>query len=169
VPQEESAKGGRPSFGEMLWAFFGVLLVALFALLLFILFGDRPFGIQIATLISYTCAISFFVFSRARWLNRGYSPRYKAVRQEIPCLLGIHCVFLALVFVIQTSASAWRSRLPAYWFTAHGKDPGWFDDVMVLVYTLIGTTQIFISRNILKRALVAESTTSRNGASKAVP
>jgi len=66
VFEREKAGGHPPSPVESLGIYFGSLVVTFAALLLFIFLGDWPFGIQIATAITYTAAVFLFVFFTSR-------------------------------------------------------------------------------------------------------
>jgi len=132
---------------------FMALFVALF--LLYTVFGDSV-PIPIANLISYTGGVFWFVFCGSSWLGGGYSLRHKAVRQTIPRLLVIHAGFLVLMFAVQSLALSYKPRLPAEWLREHGKDPSWFVSGLMVIFLLIGTVQITLSRRILSRSLESE-------------
>jgi hypothetical protein len=164
VAQEEKSGGDHVTVAQMLIAFFGILLEMFVALLSFIFLAGRPFGIQIATLITYTGAVIYLVFCRTRYFDRGYSLREKAVQRQIPRLLSIHSAFLVLIFMIITFAYALRPYLPGYWFTEHGRNPSLFVGLLALICLLINMTQILISRRILSRSLGSTGTDTAHDA-----
>jgi hypothetical protein len=123
-------------------------------LCIFIVFGERPFGIQIATAITYTYFAFWYVFFPTRGLLEKYSLRNKTVQRRVPLLLAIHCAFLISIFLGETIWFSMKPQLPSYWFTEHGK---WGGALYVLVLigsvTVVFFTQVLISRRILSRSL----------------
>jgi len=125
---------------------------------LFIIFEDRPFGVQIATVITYTYFVFWYVFFPTRGLLEKYSLRNKAVQQQFPRLLTIHCAFLILIFFGQTVLFAIRPRLPSYWLTGHGKQGDTLNEgVLIGSFVAVFFTQVLISRGILSRRLKENS------------
>lgn len=123
-------------------------------LCIFIVFGERPFGLQIATTIMYTYFAFWYVFFPTRGLLEKYSLRNKTVQRQIPLLLAVHCALLILVFLGETIWFSVKPRLPSFWFTEYGKGGG-----PLYVLVLIGSVvivffaQVLISRRILSRSL----------------
>jgi hypothetical protein len=64
---------------------------AFLGLCLFIALDGTPFGIQIATTITYTYFAFWYVFFPTRGLLEKYSLRDRKVQRQIPLLLAIHC------------------------------------------------------------------------------
>lgn len=123
-------------------------------LCMFIILGERPFGIQIATAITYTYFAFWYVFFPTRGLLQQYSLRNKAVQRRIPLLLAIHCAFLTPIFVGETIWFSMKPNLPSYWFTEHGKrDAPWYVSVVMVSIVVVFFTQVLISRRILRRSL----------------
>lgn len=130
------------------------LVGAFGGLCIFIVFEERPFGVQIASVIMYTYFAFWFVFFPTRGLLEQYSLHDKTVQRRIPLLLAIHSAFLILMFVGETIWFSRKPHLPSYWFTEHGKrgQPLYVLAVMGSV-TVIFFTQVLISRRILSRGL----------------
>jgi hypothetical protein len=136
IDEERDAIAGDPpvSLAYKIGLCVGIVLAAIAAVVLFIALGDKPFGIQIATLIAYSGTAFFFVFCRSRGL-RGYSLRNKAVQREIPRLLAIHAAFLVSIFIVQTSAFHLRSSLPSYLLTENrGRFANWSVRVLIVFF-----------------------------------
>jgi hypothetical protein len=132
----------------------GVMGVLLGTFLLVILLDGRPFELQTISFIVDTEFVFFFVFCNSHsW--RGYSLRNKAVQQQLPHILQIHCLFLVLLIAVETFALSERPHLPHSWLV----DPGYryttspFESVLFLIGMAIVLTQVLISRKILSRAL----------------
>ncbi len=121
---------------------------------LFVIFGDRPFGVQIVTVITYTYFAFWYVFFPTRGLLEKYSLRNKAVQRQLPRLLTIHCAFLILIFLGQTVLLAIRNRLPSYWLTEHGKQGDTlYEGVLIGSFVVVFFTQVLICRRILSRRM----------------
>jgi len=123
-------------------------------LYIFIILGERPFGIQIATAITYTYFAFWYVFFPTRGLLEKYSLRNKMVQRRIPLLLAMHCAFLIPIFLGETIWFLMKPHLPSYWFTEHGKR-GTPLYVLLAIgsVTVVFFTQVLISRRILSRSL----------------
>src|SRR5260370_13751887 len=141
---------------EMSLGIFAVYLAGAFGgLCLFIVLGERPFGIQIVTAITYTYFAFWYVFFRTRGLLEKYSLRNKTFQQQVPPLLAIHCALVFLIILGQTIWLAMKPRQPSYWLTERGKQGG-----TLYVLAMIGSivvvffTQVLISRRILSRSLI---------------
>jgi hypothetical protein len=130
-----------------------VMIVLLGTFLLVILLDGRPFELQTISLIVDTEFVFFFVFCNSRsW--RGYSLRNKTVRQQLPHLLQIHCLFLVLLIAVETFALSERPHLPDSWIAKPGPrlmSP--FESGLLLIGMAIVITQVLISRRILSRTL----------------
>ncbi len=162
LERNENVDGvSRVSIAEAIGKFVFICVGLVVALALYIVLGERPFGIQIATLIAYTGGVFCLVFFRWRWLHEAYSLRKKEVQQQIPRLLAIHAAFLAFLFAVLTFAFFVRPHLPSYWLIERGvKHDSLFSDGLILICSLTGVTQVFISRSILSRSVRDENTTS---------
>src|ERR1022692_3611231 len=106
--EERSPVSVAEAVGKLV--FVAAAFVAIFVLYVFL--ADKPFGIQIATIITYTGSIFCLVFFRWRWLNEAYSLRTKQVRQQLPRLMAIHLAFLLSILVVLTAGLLARPRLP---------------------------------------------------------
>ncbi len=151
---EEPGKVPQVSKAMSLGIFAAYLVGAFGGLCLFIAFGDRPFGTQIATAITYTYFAFWYVFFPTRGLLERYSLKNKRVQQRIPLVLATHCVFLISIFLGQTIWFAIKPRLPSYWLAEHGKG-GWTWHVLVMMGFLVFTffAQVLTSRRILSGSL----------------
>jgi hypothetical protein len=109
---------------------------------LFVWLGNRPFGIQVASLIPYTCAIVLYTFAA----NRGL-PRYlfgcPLVRRQMPRLAIRHLGFLVVLFVLQTEVIHFRSHLPGSWPLG---------TTIAVICAIVGFSQIMSNRSLLNRA-----------------
>ena len=151
--EERSPVSVAEAVGKLV--FVAAAFVAIFVLYVFL--ADKPFGIQIATIITYTGSIFCLVFFRWRWLNEAYSLRTKQVRQQLPRLMAIHLAFLLSILVVLTAGLLARPRLPNYWVVERGaKHETLFVDALGLFCIVAGVTQVFISRSILRRSLDVE-------------
>jgi hypothetical protein len=151
---DEPEKAPKVSIGMSLGIFAAYLAGAFGGLCLFIALGERPFGIQIATAVTYTYFAFWYVFFPTRGLLDKYSLRNNAVQRQIPRLLAIHCALLISIFLGQTIWFAMKPRLLSYWLTEHGERGGTFyAGVMFGSVVVVFFTQVLISRRILSRSL----------------
>jgi hypothetical protein len=130
------------------------LLVAaglLVILLLYILLGDKPYGIQIASLIAYSMAVFFFVFMRSR-LGHGFKLTSESVVRSAPRLLMFHLCALAIVFALLTLALKEWSNLPAWWLHEDARHRSPFSFLLLMFFTVFGVSQAIWFRSILSRA-----------------
>lgn len=73
---------------------------------------DRPYGLQQASAIVYTLAVTFLTFAH----TRDFKPYYftcPAVRTQIARLIYRHVCFLVALFAVQTAAFRLRPHLHA--------------------------------------------------------
>jgi hypothetical protein len=164
---DEPQKAPRVSVAMSIGISVAYLLGAFGAFCLFIVLGEKPFGIQIATAITYTYFVFWYVFFPTRGMLDKYSLRNKAVQQQIPTLLAIHSAVLILICWGQTIWFAMKPHLPSYWLTKHGKQGMTLYEWAILVSPVaLFFTQVLISRRILSRSLGGaqnESDSEMNG------
>jgi len=152
--QDDRERAPQVSRAMTLGILAAYLVGAFGGLCLFIVLGERAFGIQIASAITYTYFVFWYVFFPTRGLLDKYSLRNEKVQRQIPLLLLIHSVFLILIFVGETVWFSMKPHLPSYWFTEHGKPVG-----PLYVFGVIGSVtvvlfiEVLISRRILSRSL----------------
>lgn len=117
----------------------------------------QPYGLQEASVITYTCLVLFLTFAThggglARTTIPGFKFSCPAVKPQLLRLTWLHLGFLAVLFVLQTEMLAARPRLPDWWDTPDRKGSTPFDLVMFFLCFGILWTQIFTNRWLLKRA-----------------
>ena len=121
---------------------------------LFFFLEERPFGIQIATAVTYTYFAFWFVFFPTRGMLEKYSLRDERIQRKIPLLLAIHCAFLISLLLAQIEWLGMKPYLSSYWFTEHGKKGDTlYELVMIGTPVLVFFAQVLTSRGILSRRL----------------
>ena len=143
------------SVAKQLGTWLGLVSGAMALCWLAILIADKPFGLQITTLVGYTTLVFFQVFCDSRAF-KGYSLRLTTVRKKIPVLLVIHAVFLLFVLVALTAALSVRPHLSSSWFVTKKKRDNWFDVLLMVIGVTICMSQTLISRKILSRSIDAD-------------
>jgi len=139
--------------GEALGVYALILLLAFGSLVAFIALGDQPYGVQVATLISYLGAVFIWTFFKTRGINTSYSLSDSYVQEQVPRLLLIHALYLAAVFLLQTWALSVRSSLSDWWLTSSGrKGMPPFIFGQMLIGMAIGISEVVFLRTILARA-----------------
>jgi len=153
---DEPKKAPQISTAMSLGILAAYLIGAFGALCLFIVLGEKPFGNQIATAITYTYFAFWYVFFPTRGLLDKYSLRNKTVQQQIPRLLALHIAFLVSILLGQTVLFAMKPRLQSYWLTEHGKERDTlYEGVLIGSFVIVFFAQVLISRRILSRSLNA--------------
>ena len=145
-------KAPKVSIGMTLGILAAYLVGGFGGLCLFIVLGERPFGIQIASAITYSYFAFWYVFFPTRGLEEKYSLRNRAVQQRIPLLLAIHCAFLISILLGQTIWLEMKPRLGGYRLK-HGKQGDTYVFVMIGSLVVVFFAQVLISRRILSRSL----------------
>lgn len=124
---------------------------------LFLLSVNRPFGLQEASIITYTLFEVFFTFAHHGGGTSGPDvPPFKfscpAVQPQIPRLLWRHLGFLIALVVLQTAMLAIRPQWPTWWLMKDRRGMTPFDGAFFLLCFALAWTQIFTNRALLKRA-----------------
>ena len=116
-----------------------------------ILLADRPYGIQLSSIVAYTAAAALYTFSS----NRGGQPfllSCPVVRRQLPRLIRRHLGFLAALFILQTTALELRPNLPAYWITPSSTNVSPFALSLGCLCACLTLVQILSNRSLLERA-----------------
>lgn len=123
---------------------------------LFLLLTSKPYGLQAASIITYTLFELFFTFARTGSKGGPDLPPFKfkcpAVRQQIPRLLWRHLGFLFALYALQTAMLAVRTHLSEWWNTKDSTGGTPFDLALILLCFGLGYAQVFTSRSLLDRA-----------------
>lgn len=142
-------------------------LLLMSAIFLFMTVGSIPlflaligesFGLQEASIISYTLFVVFFTFATtgSGWGARGNVPGYKftcpAVEPQIPRLLWRHLIFLVMLVVLETALLSVHSQLPDWFNVPDKKGTTPFILVFFLVSFALAWTQILTNKSVLNRA-----------------
>ncbi len=124
---------------------------------LFLVLIKRPFGLQEASIITYTLFEVFFTFAHHGGGVSGPDvPPFKfscpAVEPQIPRLLLRHLGFLIALVVLQTEMLAVHPHLPNWWSIKDRKGMAPFDGAFLLLCLVLAWTQVLTNRALLKRA-----------------
>ena len=134
--------------------------LAVFALLFLTLIGggiflalleNRPYGIQLTSIVIYTAAVALYTFSRNRNGNQPFLLSCPVVRRQLSPLIRRHVGFLTALFIIQTTALKLRPNLPAYWITP-SRDPSKFAVILGGICACLAIVQTLSNRSLLQRA-----------------
>jgi hypothetical protein len=123
---------------------------------LFLLLASRPYGLQEASIITYTLFEVFFTFARTGTREGPDLPPYKftcpAVEPQVPRLLWRHLGFLVALFAFQTAMLAVRPHLHDWLNMQDRKGTTPFDLALILLCLGLGYAQVFTNRSLLDRA-----------------
>jgi len=123
------------------------------SLILFFWLGDRPFGIQFASIIGYTAATILYTFSANRGMQR-YLFECPYVRSQFRRLAVRHIGFLTALVLLETVILSIRPHLSPWWMT-EGFGPRGMPPFVFAMFVLCGTlliAEIMSNRSLLKRA-----------------
>lgn len=148
---------GRSSRGRFLLMSAIFLSMIVGSLPLYLSLVSRPYGLQEASVITYTLFVVFFTFARTGGGPSGSDlPPFMftcpAVRPQIPQLLWRHLGFLVALVVLQTAILAARGHLPYWWNTPSKRGETPFDAILMFLCLGLGFAQVFSSRSLLNRA-----------------
>jgi len=123
----------------------------------FLLLVKKPYGLQEASIITYTLFEVFFTFAHTGGgITGGDVPPFKftcpAVEPQIPRLLWRHLGFLLALFVLQIAMLAVRTHLPYWWIIKDRKGGTPFDIAFLLICLGLAFTQVRTNRSLLDRA-----------------
>ena len=138
------------------WVRFAVLALLFVAMWVgivgLILLADKPYGIQLSSIVTYTSAVALYTFSRNRNGNQPFLLSCPYVRSQLSRLINRHLCFVAVLFALQTAALNLRPKLPAYWTTPSSRDPSRFSAILAVVCACLAVVQTLTNRSLLKRA-----------------
>jgi len=121
----------------------GIMLLAL---------GDRSYGIQLASAVSYTAAAMLYGFAKNRNGIQPYLFTCPVVVRQYPRLVRRHAGFLAVLIVFETIALRIKPHLPEWWLTSSGRNMPPFVVALVLPCGALVITEILTNRGLLERA-----------------
>lgn len=146
----------QKTFSMARFAVFTLSFIAMWSGALFlIVFADRPYGIQLSTIVVDTAGVALYTFSRNRNANQPFLFSCPVVRRQLPRLIRRHLMFLAALFLLQTITLELRPKLPAYWMTPGSRDPSPLAFVLGGVCACLALAQILTNRSLLERAHVS--------------
>jgi hypothetical protein len=123
---------------------------------LFLFLVKRPFGLQQASIVTYTLFEVFFTFAHHGTRSGPDVPPFKfscpAVEPQIPRLLWRHLGFLFALVVLQTAMLVTRPHWPSWWLMTDRKGMTPFDGAFFLLCFALAWTQILTNRAFLNRA-----------------
>ena len=141
---------------------FGVLTLLFFTMLggigLLILFANRPYGIQVTSIVIDTAAVALYTFTRNRNNMQPFLLSCPVVRHQIPLLIRRHVGFLAALFIVQTTALNLRPNLSAHWVTPSSRDASLFTLILGVLCLCLAIVQTLTNRSLLDRAHLSAQT-----------
>lgn len=117
-----------------------------------ILFADRPYGIQLTSIVIYTAAVALYTFSRNRNNAQPFLLSCPVVRGQLPRLIRRHLGFIAGLFIAQTTGLRLRSNLPAHWITSSNSDASPFVIILGVLCLCLAIVETLTNRSLLDRA-----------------
>ena|SRR5258708_3331017 len=128
---------------------FFIMLGSIFSL---ILLANRPYGIQLTSIVIDTAAVALYTFSRNSNNMQPFLLSCPVVRGQFPRLIRRHLGFLAALLIVQTTALKLRPNLPASLTMPRGTDPTLFAVILGVLCASLAVVQVLSNRSLLERA-----------------
>jgi hypothetical protein len=122
------------------------------------LLEDRPYGIQLTSMVIYTAAVALYTFSRNRNGAQPFLLSCPVVRRQLPRLIRRHLGFLAALFIAQTTALKLRPNLPARWVMPSSRGASPFAIILGVLCLCLGVAEILSNRSLLEDAHLSTRT-----------
>jgi hypothetical protein len=148
---QDPCRTGQP-FSILRFAVLTMLFLTMFTGIVFlILLADKPYGIQLSSIVIYTAAVALYTFSANRGNLQPFMLSCPVVGRQLPRLIRRHLGFLAALLILQAIALEVRRHLPADW-VINGRNPSAFVVVQFVVCACLAIVQILGNRSLLERA-----------------
>ena len=128
---------------------FFTMLGSIFSL---ILLANRPYGIQLTSVVIDTAAVALYTFSRNRNNMQPFLLSCPVVSGQLPELIRRHLGFLLSLFLVQTTAFKLRPKLPASLTMSRGTDPSLFAVILGVLCGALAVVQVLNNRSLLEWA-----------------
>lgn len=123
---------------------------------LFLVLRSKPYGLQEASIITYTLFEVFYTFAKIGSRNGPDLLPYRftcpIVEQQIPRLLRRHLTFLVALLALQTAARVAGPNLPRWWKIEDAKGSTPFELTLLFVCMGLALAQGYTNRSLLDRA-----------------
>lgn len=129
-----------------------LFLIVCSTAVLLILLENRPYGIQVSSIVAYTVSVALYTFSRNRNGNQPFLLSCPIVQRQIPRLIRRHLGFLAALFVVETTAIGFRPNLPPNLITPRGTHPSLFAVILGVFCGCLALIQTLTNRSLLEHA-----------------
>lgn len=129
-----------------------LFLIVCSTAVLLILLENRPYGIQVSSIVAYTVSVALYTFSRNRNGNQPFLLSCPVVQRQIPRLIRRHLGFLAALFVVETTAIGFRPNLPPNLITPRGTHPSLFAVILGVFCGCLALVQTLTNRSLLEHA-----------------
>ncbi len=110
------------------------------------------YGIQLASVVSYTAAVMLYGFAKNRNGIQPFLFTCPVVESQYPRLLKRHVAFLAALVAFETVSLRIKPHLPGWWNTSSGRDMPPFFIALAIPCGALLITEILTNRGLLERA-----------------
>ena len=124
-----------------------VFLTMLVSVGFLIVFAERPYGIQLSSIVIYTAAAALYTFSRNRNNMQPFLLSCPVVRSQVPLLIRRHLGFLGVLLVVQATALKLRPKLPAYLNNPRGTHPSLFAVILGVLCGCLVVVEVLSNRD----------------------
>ena len=150
---ESNTAKDKVTVGESLGVYVLLLSLGFGSFLAFIMLENLPYGIQFASMISYSGFVFIYTFFRTRGIDTKHSLADFYVQRLLPRLLAIHCGYLAVLFAGE-SLVFWNRKYLSLWWTTSGDQRGMppITFLLVLTFGAMAVSEVWLCRSLLSRA-----------------
>jgi hypothetical protein len=150
---EDPCRAGSTFSGPRFLAFTLLFVVMLGGgpILLFMR-AHTPYGIQLASAVSYTAAVMLYGFAKNQMGIQPYLFTCPVVESQYPHLLKRHVAFLAALVAFETVLLRIKPYLPVWWLTSSGRNMPPFFIALALPCGVLLIVEIMTNRGLLERA-----------------
>ena len=122
---------------------FAFLFLAMFGgFALFIFLSDKSYGIQFASLVSYTAAVMLYGFAKNRSGIVPYLFTCPVVVSQFPRILKRHAAYLTGIVAFETTSLIIKPHLSTWWLTASGRNMPPFVVAMTVPCLILAIVEI---------------------------
>src|SRR5215469_16312877 len=105
-------------------------------------FADRPYGMQLGSLIPYTAFMALGTFSAVRGLQPFFF-ECPIVQGAMLRVLGRHSIFLSAIVLLETIALRLTRYMPESWLAATGRGGSPFGETLCAICMCVALVQVF--------------------------
>jgi len=128
-----------------------LVMLASFGGLVVLAMAHVPYGVQIGSVLPYTCLIVLVTFSAQRGQQPYFFECY-IVRSTMQRLVRRHIGFIVAIILVETIAIYISPFMPPSWLVSTGRNNSPFAISLCIICLCFGFVQAFSNRSLIERA-----------------